>query len=221
MPSAQYKLGLAYLGGVGVPKDALTSYVWLSLATASGEGMDAHERERAIRFRRSLESILDPRELARGWQMVREWKPTEEWRPIAAARPLESIPAATVIQFTPGGPIYIDVRVNGRTPARLVLDTGADSTIIAPDVLSAAGASLIGHTTILGVTGQATVGIHDVTSLEIGNARVGPMKVLAHNAADQAASGLLGRDVLERFTVTIDSGGGRVTLTPKQGSGPP
>jgi hypothetical protein len=64
------------------------------------------------------------------------------------------------------------------------------------------------------VTGQATVGVHDVASLEIGNVKVGPLKVLAHTAAHQA-DGLLGRDFLERFTVTIDSAGGRVTLTPR------
>ncbi len=229
MPSAQYKLGLAYLGGVGVPKDALTSYVWLGLAVAGGEGMQAHERERAIRFRRSLESILDPLEVARGRQMMRDWKPTSEWRATPSAPPPGSIPAAianppaataiptaaTVIPFTPGRPIYVDARVNGRTPVRLVLDTGADSTVIAPDALSAAGASVAGRTTLLGVTGQAAVGIHDVASLEIGNAKVGPLKVLAHHAADQAADGLLGRDFLERFTVTIDSAGGRVTLTPR------
>jgi predicted aspartyl protease len=207
MPSAQYKLGLAYLSGVGVPKDAFMSYLWLSLATAGGGGMSFHERERAIRFRRSLESILDPLEVARGRQMVRDWSPTWEWRP--------SNPAATVIPFTPGQPIYVDARVNGRTPVRLVLDTGADSTVIALDVLNAAGASLMGHTTLLGVTGQATVGIHDVASLEIGNVKVGPLKVLAHHPADQAADGLLGRDFLERFTVTIDSAGGRVTLAPR------
>ncbi len=213
MPSAQYKLGLAYLGGVGVPKDALMSYVWLSLATAGGEGMDARELQRARRFRRSVESILDPLEVARGRQMVRDWQLTWEWRPRPAAPTPGSTPVATVIPFTPGRPIYVDARVNGRTPVRLVLDTGADSTVIAPDVLNAAGASVAGRTTLLGVTGQATVGIHDVTSLEIGNVKVGPLKVLAHNAADQAADGLLGRDFLERFTVTIDSAGGRVTLT--------
>ena len=217
MPRAQYKLGFAYLSGVGVPKDTFMSYVWLSLATAGGGGMSAYERERAIRFRRSLESILDPLEVARGRQIVRDWNPTREWRPTPAAPPLGSIPAATVIPFTPGHPIYVDARVNGRTPVRLVLDTGADSTVIALDVLNAAGASRMGHTTLLGVTGQATVGIHDVASLEIGNIKVGPLKVLAHKAADEAADGLLGRDFLERFTVTIDSAGGRVTLTPRQG----
>ena len=207
MPSAQYKLGLAYLSGVGIPKDTFMSYVWLSLATAGGGGMSVYERERAIRLRRSLESILDPLEVARGRRIVRDWSPTWEWRP--------SNPAATVIPFTPGQPIYVDARVNGRTPVRLVLDTGADSTVIALDVLNAAGASLMGHTTLLGVTGQATVGIHDVASLEIGNVKVGPLKVLAHHPADQAADGLLGRDFLERFTVTIDSAGGRVTLAPR------
>lgn len=219
LPGAQYKLGLAYLGGVGVPKDAVMAYVWLSLAVAADAGMNAGERERAARFRRSLDRMLDPLEVARARQMVHDWRAAWDTRPAVPASPPASIPAATVIPFTPGQPIYVDARVNGRTPARLVLDTGADSTVIAPGVLDAADASITGHTTLLGVTGQATVGIHDVTSLEIGNVKVGPLKVLAHNAADQAADGLLGRDFLERFTVTIDSAGGRVTLSPRPGVG--
>jgi uncharacterized protein len=218
---AQYTLGLAYLSGVGVPKDAVMSYVWLSRALAGGAGLNADERERAARLRRSLERNLDPLEVARGRQMARDWTPTWEWRPTPAARPPESIPAVTVIPFRPGHPIYVDALVNGRTPARLVLDTGADSTVIAPDVLNAASASVTGQTTLLGVTGQATVGIHDVTALEIGNVKVGPLKVLAHKAANPAADGLLGRDFLERFTVTIDSAGGRVTLTPRRVDGLP
>jgi predicted aspartyl protease len=221
LPSAQYKLGLAYLSGVGVPKDAVTSYVWLSLAVAGGAGMRADERERAMRFRRSLESILDPLEVARGRQLVGDWRPTWDSRPNLPARlpasiPAAAVPAGTVIPFTSGQPIYVDARVNGRTPARLVLDTGADSTVIAPDVLNAADAAVTGHTTLLGVTGQASVGIHHVASLEVGNVKVGPLKVIAHDAAHRAADGLLGRDFLERFTVTIDSAGGRVTLTPRQ-----
>jgi Aspartyl protease len=218
---AQYTLGLAYLSGVGVPKDAVMAYAWLSRALAGGAGLNADERDRAARLRRSLERILDPIEVARGRQMARDWTPTWEWRPTPAARPPESIPAVTVIAFRPGHPIYVDARVNGRTPARLVLDTGADSTVIAPDVLNAAGASVTGQTTLLGVTGQATVGIHDVAALEIGNVKVGPLKVLAHHAANPAADGLLGRDFLDRFTVTIDSAGGRVTLTPRPVDGLP
>src|SRR5262245_21311398 len=217
---AQYTLGLAYLSGVGVPKDAVMSYAWLSLSLAGGAGINASERERAARLQRSLERMLDPLEVARGRQMARDWTPTWEWKPATAARPPESFSAATVIPFTPGRPIYVDAKVNGRTSARLVLDTGADVTVIAPALLNAAGASVTGHTTLLGVTGQATVGVHDLISLEIGNLKVGPLKVLAHHGADPAADGLLGRDVLERFTVTIDSAGGRVTLTPRPGDGP-
>jgi hypothetical protein len=38
---------------------------------------------------------------------------------------------------------------------------------------------------------------------------------MAHDAALQNADGLLGRDFLDRFTVTIDSKAGVVTLAPK------
>ena len=137
------------------------AYVWLSLAVAADAEMNAGERERAARFRRSLERILDRLEVARARQMVNDWRAAWDTRPAVPPSPPASIPAATtVIPFTPGQPIYVDAWVNGRTRARLVLDTGADSTVIAPGVLDATDASIAGHTTLLGVTGQATVGIH-------------------------------------------------------------
>ncbi len=65
--------------------------------------------------------------------------------------------ALAVIPFTPGKPIYVDARINGTGNVRLLLDTGADGTIIAPRVLRAAGwAPRKGSATLRGVTGHAT-----------------------------------------------------------------
>ena len=49
---------------------------------------------------------------------------------------------ATIISFTPGKPIYVDAWINDSARARLLLGTGADHTLIAPRLLSAAGVSL-------------------------------------------------------------------------------
>ena len=76
--------------------------------------------------------------------------PTSE----AASAPGPS--GATVIRFTPGQRIMIDARINGSASARLLLDTGADGTLISPRALAAAGVSLtrpLARRQVHGVTG--------------------------------------------------------------------
>lgn len=124
----------------------------------------------------------------------------------------------TTIQFQPGQRILVEATINGGTGAVLLLDTGADRTLIAPHVLEAAGVSLTSGTTpgrVQGVTGSATVPGVRVASVEIGDARYGPLMVIAHDMEQPGVDGLLGRDFLEQFKVTIDSAGGVVTLDPK------
>jgi len=116
-----------------------------------------------------------------------------------------------VIPFTPGRPIVVDALVND-TPARLILDTGADSTVIAPRVLRAASALPLGKTARMrGVTGEVTVEMYAVVALNVGGVTANALSVFAHDA-DRATDGLLGRDFLGRFLVTVDSAAGRVTL---------
>jgi hypothetical protein len=124
----------------------------------------------------------------------------------------------TTIQFTPGQRILVEATINGATGAVLLLDTGADRTLIAPHVLEAAGVSVTSGTTtgrVQGVTGSASVSGVRVSSVEIGDARYGPLMVIAHDMDQPGVDGLLGRDFLEQFKVTIDSAGGVVTLDPK------
>ena len=125
----------------------------------------------------------------------------------------------TAIQFEPGKRIYVDARINGSASARLILDTGADRTVIAPRALAAAGVSLRSAATasgqMRGATGTADVQAYDIASLQVGNARVGKMLVISHDVDVPDSDGLLGRDFLDQFKVTIDNGAGKVTLGPK------
>ena len=124
---------------------------------------------------------------------------------------------ATTIKYTPGQPIMVDAKINGTASARLLLDTGADATMINPRALLAAGAPLsrpAGTTKVTGVAGSDNVNFVVIDSLEIGDARVGRMHVGSYDVAG-AGDGLLGRDFLDRFTVNIDSANGVVTLSPK------
>jgi len=124
----------------------------------------------------------------------------------------------TVIRYSPGQRIMVDVRINGSASARLLLDTGADRTIISPRALRAAGVSLtrtIATGQLVGVTGTDRVSFVVVDSLEVGDARAARLPVGAYQMVEAEADGLLGRDFLDRFHVTIDATRGLVTLSPK------
>src|SRR5438874_1420019 len=109
------------------------------------------------------------------------------------------------IKFTKGQAIVVDATINGRTAAKLILDTGADRTVINPRVLEAAGVSLMRGPSgeIRGATGTARVQTAAVDSLEIGGAKVSNLLVIAHDIEQAAVDGLLGRDFLDQFQVAI------------------
>jgi aspartyl protease/uncharacterized protein DUF4124 len=125
----------------------------------------------------------------------------------------------TTINFTPGQRILVDVKINGSGGTRLMLDTGADRTLISPRALQAAGVRITAPTAsgqIVGATGSDRIDFVAVDSIEIGDARVGRMMVGSFNLpTSDVGDGLLGRDFLDQFNVNIDSGKGVVTLSPK------
>ena len=124
----------------------------------------------------------------------------------------------TIIRYSPGQRIMVDIRINGAASARLVLDTGADRTIISPRALRAAGVSLtrvIATGQVVGVTGSDRLPFVMVDSLDVGEARAVQVPVGAYEIAQTEGDGLLGRDFLDRFHVTIDAARGLVTLSPK------
>jgi hypothetical protein len=54
-----------------------------------------------------------------------------------------------------------------------------------------------------------------VPRLEVAGARVGPLRVIVIDTPADSLDGLLGRDVLDYFTLTVDGTAGRATLTPR------
>jgi predicted aspartyl protease len=139
--------------------------------------------------------------------------------------PIPSGPAAatvtdgvTRIAFGAGRPIEVSARINGRKVVQLMLDTGADSTVIRPTALFGLGVSYrdAPKIEIRGVTGRSSGYVVSLESLEVGGARVGPMRVVSHDAGLRPGSdGLLGRDFLNHFRVTIDNARGVVELAPR------
>ena len=130
---------------------------------------------------------------------------------------VRSAQGGTTITYAPGQRIIVNATVNGTTAAQLLLDTGADRTMINPRVLAAAGVSLarpVGSAVVSGVAGSQQMQFVTINSLDVAGATVGRLTVAAHGV-DGVGDGLLGRDFLDQFTVNIDSAKGVVTLTPK------
>jgi predicted aspartyl protease len=129
--------------------------------------------------------------------------------------PAASPTSGAVVALPTGAPIMVDARLNG-VPLRLVLDTGADRTVISPTALTRAGIDTAGAMPfrISGVTGSSAASLVNVPRLDIAGAQVGPLGVVAF-AVPGGFDGLLGRDVLDAFTVTFDPAQNRATLTPR------
>ena len=66
-----------------------------------------------------------------------------------------------------------------------------------------------------GVTGSSEADLVQVDSVAVGDATVGPLVLVAHDAGLAPADGLLGRDFLGAFAVTIDAQAGVVTFAPE------
>jgi predicted aspartyl protease len=142
-------------------------------------------------------------------------KSTPATEPDAAPGP-RAPAGGTVIRYSPGRQIVTDVRINDATSARLIVDTGADHTLISRRVLTAAGVSVsraVATGRLVGVTGSDRLPFVMIDSLEVGGIRLGRMPVGAYDVEN--TDGLLGRDVLDRFNVAIDPARGVVTLSPK------
>ncbi len=149
-----------------------------------------------------------------------QYRPTARSLPGSGVDPPSEAPAvsgsATTIPFTPGAPILVSARINGGGPVTLVLDTGAERTLVAPAALVRLGIALPNtlEATIRGVAGTTQADVVSIESLEVGGAGAGPFAIIAHDAELPGADGLLGRDFLSLFSMTIDSRASVVTLTP-------
>lgn len=130
--------------------------------------------------------------------------------------PRPSPKGVTKISFTPGSPVLVSVKINGAGPVTLILDTGAERTLVTPSALSRLGISFENalRGVLKGVTGASYTEALWVNSVEVEEARVGPLLIIAHDVDLKGADGLLGRDFLANFHVTIDTKEQVVTLAP-------
>jgi predicted aspartyl protease len=174
------------------------------------------DAEGAIHYSQGVDSV--PERFRSGAVIIGYDRPASPAEPSPASTPAP--PSGTgEIKFTPGQPIMVTARINGAGSAQLMLDTGAVRTVISPAVLATLGVSYENSQrgTLKGVTGEAEVQAVRVESIEVNGAKYGPLLVVSHDTGfgPGRGDGLLGRDFLDNFTVTIDNATGTLTLTSK------
>jgi hypothetical protein len=137
-------------------------------------------------------------------------------RPPSEVPPPAPTPSATIPLPTGDSPIMVAALLNG-VPLTLMLDTGADRTMLAPSALARAGldARAGRPVRVLGVTGTSDAFEVTLARLDVAGARLGPVAVVVHELPAPNVDGLLGRDLLHAFTLTVDAASGHAVLTPR------
>lgn len=181
-------------------------------APAAASLLQWTDDEGVIRYTNDIETIppkFRPQARDVGSPRVREAPPE-------AAAPEPRAVDSTVIPFQAGAPIVAVARLNG-VELSLMVDTGADRTVISPDAIARAGygAEAGRAVTIVGVAGSAAAREISVPLMDLAGRQIGPLRIIVHDVAASGLDGLLGRDVLDYFTLTVDAAGGRAILAPR------
>jgi len=131
--------------------------------------------------------------------------------------------ASTAFGRDPRGRAIVSVNLNGRGPFRLVLDTGANRTVLTPRVLHVLGLSAdAGRQAVLGAGGRAPGHIVGLDHLQTGAfERRDVSAVVMSGEMVGAYDGLLGMDALAGSRLAIDFEQGVFEVGPGGGEAPP
>jgi hypothetical protein len=142
------------------------------------------------------------------------WAQTDVAAPTVAEPP--ALPEVTIAAPEPRwvaptrrdriGRIWAPVMLDGKGPYRLVLDTGANRSVIVDRVAQELGESARTNRRIrvLGVTGSAVVPVAHVRSMEIGDLLLSPVNLPIVADVFGGADGILGNEGLRDKRIVID-----------------
>jgi predicted aspartyl protease len=125
----------------------------------------------------------------------------QELAPPTAPEPL-SAPLITASDATRR--LTVNVRVNGYGPYRFLVDTGADRSVVAAEVVAALGLSLGDTVTLRGVVRSVATKTVLIRELSFGSIRCRNLLTPTLPAALLGADGYLGLDALDGHLVAFD-----------------
>lgn len=143
---------------------------------------------------------------------------SELYPPVAQTPPSPS-PSSVPIQIVDDH-AFITIRVGEKQFARMMIDTGASVTTLPPSIIQTLKrhhqAARVGHMEVKTVNGLRVSPLFRVKQLQLGPFSFKEIDVLEVDmGADDPADGLLGMNVLGRFSFQIDPDKQAVTLTPR------
>ena len=114
-----------------------------------------------------------------------------------------------------GAGYLVDAIINDAVTVRLIVDTGATSTVISPERLIAAGLVVENEPAVIVTTagGKVNAGWALVKKLDVGGRPGHNLRVVAMDPID-GADGLLGMDFMSKYKVEIQGAGPTLKLTP-------
>ena len=139
---------------------------------------------------------------------------------VAQPEPASELPPAgdmTIPVYRAGSSLLVKVRLNDARDVRLIVDTGADLTILSSSVVNELGlaSSAEGRRVTLSTAGGSVqAALIRVPRISVGTAEVTNMTAAVHDLPDApgGADGLLGLSFLEKFLVTLDAQKGELSL---------
>ena len=108
-------------------------------------------------------------------------------------------------------PIALTAPGRTRTPHRVValIDSGADATLLPINILEDIRARAVGYATLVGISDKPHLAEVYVVNIEIGSHTLYAVRVLAMPTDSEA---VLGRDVLNHLTITLNGPAGATEL---------
>ena len=112
------------------------------------------------------------------------------------------------------GRLLVPVTINGQGPFRFVLDTGANRSVLTPQLAShlALPVSTTKRLTMTGVTGSAVVPTVAVDHLKVGDVELRQVQLPVAAGLSEDVSGTLGVDALPDTRVLLDFTKGRIQI---------
>jgi hypothetical protein len=127
---------------------------------------------------------------------------------LGLSRPVLIVPRNVTDEAGEGFHLTVEVEArfpqNGKTArVRAMLDTGASMSVVSKKIIESIGASPTDSISMQSVTGLVKVPVY-VVDLTVEQIRISQIRVIAVEGVDFA---LLGRDVLDRYSVVFDRSG--------------
>jgi hypothetical protein len=136
------------------------------------------------------------------------------WLPAAAEEPPPPLLFDSHTRTDLIGRLLVPVTINGKGPFRFVLDTGANRSVLTPQLVAHLGlqVSTNKRLTMTGVTGSASVPTVAIDSLKVGDVELRRAQLPVASGLSADVSGTLGVDALPDTRVLLDFTNRRIQI---------